>query len=315
MNKKEIIISLEVCYPDKKVRSISTEHRKLYESIIAIARKQGLSVGALLKSWGFQYDFGGIEFDPAMAIQLHDQFHVPYKRFSEWTGYTKQMISYLVTGYLNDTQSKSAKMTSWSGAFLSEDEIAIAAEMIAKKLFLYSKAGITCVFGNNRAGKVYLTVIGIDSIKVYFQDTIPASLLREIRQNRMDILSKKEMDFVQRGTFSDVLLTPHFTPDPSMESAFYAAAFNKSMSIDDFSIYLTGYPCTIALDKTPDRKIIKFLKANQVGDQVYISNHPSNQWIRSIASRRNVSLNQLASLYGFKLADKGFSRSNLAFSR
>ena len=68
-------------------------------------------------------------------------------------------------------------------------------------------------------------------------------------------------------------------------------------------------------DKTSDEKIVKYLKANQVGDEVYISNHPANEWIRVLASKRNISLYELVSAYGFKLADKGFSSRSLVFSR
>ena len=315
MNKKEVIEKLTAYYPDKQVKSLSTEHRKLYNSVKGIARKKDLSVGKLLAEWGFECCFGGIPFDPKIAIQLHTDFGVPYQRFAEWTRYSKQMVSYLITGYLNDSVKIGESIGNWSGYDMSESVATIASEMIANKQFSHSKLGIRTIIGNNGAGQIYLTVIDSDSIKVYFSESIPDTLIGLIKANKMDFLSEKEMSLIRMGSFVDIMLAPHFLPHPDTQKKFYALAFQRGMSTDQFSIYLTGCSCGLAIDRSSDERIVQFLKRNVVNDKIYLSSHPANQWIRTLAHRRNLKLSELVELYGFTLADKGFSRRNPIFLR
>lgn len=313
MKYNKLINKLEQYYPDKNVKSLSTKHRELYNSINGIARRQGTSIGTIIKSWGFEYHFGGILFDPAIALRLHNDYKMPFQRFAEWTGYTKQMISCLIIKYQNGTPIRCSKLGNWSGNHLSADETNTLIEMIKSGEFTRRAGESKLILGNNGSGKVYLAVINSESIAVHFENTIPINLLNQIRNSRMDVLSEKELRIIKSGSISKI--STHFIPYPSTRQMFYAAAHKRGMSFNEFSIFLTGLPYTTMNTKVIDKKIVQFLKANQVDGEVFISSHPSNQWIHYIASCRSISLCELVLQYGFKLASKSFSRRNSVFSR
>lgn len=308
MKTDEIIAKLNGIYPDKEVSSFSTEHRKLYDAVKRYSVHNKTTISAILEKWGFTYNFGGLPFDPAIATTLVNVFGVRNQRFCEWTGYSKQMISNMMLAYQNGNLNPVEGISEWQGIGLEPSTYEIVTQMVSGQKHQCSQNGIRVILGNDGSGNVYLVVVRNDAVKVYFNDTLPKKLLDLIKEKRLDVLSTKEIAFMNEGSYVNIALKSHFKPKKSMQTAFYAAAHKKGMYADDYSIHLTGCPCALALDKNTDDKIIRFFKSNSIQGKIYLSSDASNQWIRNLASRRNISLKGLVSMYGLELADKGFSR-------
>lgn len=71
------------------------------------------------------------------------------------------------------------------------------------------------------------------------------------------------------------------------------------MSLEEYSVFLTGYPYANNRNTT-DEKIIEFFEANTIEGRVYISSDTENIWIRSYASRNGYTIKEFVEFYGYK---------------
>ena len=71
------------------------------------------------------------------------------------------------------------------------------------------------------------------------------------------------------------------------------------MAINDYSLFISGYPIGDARAVNDDQ-IIAFFEDNLIDGKVYISSDPKNQWIRSLASRNGYAIKDFIKLYGYE---------------
>ena len=133
-------------------------------------------------------------------------------------------------------------------------------------------------------------------IKCFFLSMLPKDLATRIKKMGLDYLTSDELDVVSAGKIVFILKKKYFMPENS--NKLHQLAEVRNMSVEEYSIFLTGLPLTTAQSTVTDDKIIEFLYAHYIGGRLMIPSINSNKWFFSLISHNGYSIEQIMELYG-----------------
>ena len=233
----------------------------------------------------------GKGFDFSTIDLLVEKFGFKPVKMTEWFGLSRQ-------GIYNALEIRSPKRRSlWTGKAFSEKERKILTSLIDNNRFDYTDDEVTCCCMNNKQDDFVCLFIYENEIKCFFLKDLPDDIRDSIVSRKMHIFTERELSGETAGQIVYVLTKPCFRPD--QPDRFRANAQMRDMTIDEYSVFVSGYPYLDQRSVT-DEQIIAYLKENLVDGKVYISSDPKNQWIRSIASRNGYTIKDFIQLYGFE---------------
>lgn len=230
-------------------------------------------------------------FDYLVIDILTQQFGFKPVKMAEWFGLSRQSIYNALEKRSPTRQSK------WTGKSMTEQEIDILSRLIANKIFNYSDKETSCYCMNNKQDNFACLFIYENVIKCFFLKDLPDKIQGEIIAKKMHVYTERELAGESSGQIVYMLTKPYYRPDNP--ERFRLNAQLRGMTVDAYSLFMSGYPCLDQRSVT-DEQIVAFMKDNMVDGKVYILSDPRNQWIRSIASRNGYSIKDLISLYGFE---------------
>lgn len=112
---------------------------------------------------------------------------------------------------------------------------------------------------------------------------MPEELRAEIVGKRLDCLSFEEIEIANSGRHFTVLKKAFFCPEAAVKFRGYANA--RGMSVEEYSLFLTGAHYATGQITVTDDKIVEFLDAHYTNGRLLIPSNNSTHWFRSFISR------------------------------
>ena len=112
-------------------------------------------------------------------------------------------------------------------------------------------------------------------------------------------LAALEQWVLKRGKYISFLKKRYFVPNQEDIYKIKRFADRRGMTESEYEYFLAG--CEFSAPRsTTDETIIKFFENNKTKDgRVFVPADPHEQWIRSFADRYNLSMSELADLFGY----------------
>ena len=112
-------------------------------------------------------------------------------------------------------------------------------------------------------------------------------------------LAALEQWVFKRGSYISFLKKRYFVPNQEDVFKIKRFAERRGMTDREYELFLAG--CEFSAPRaTTDETIIKFFEKNKTEDgRVFAPDDPASQWIRDFADRNNMSMSELADLFGF----------------
>jgi hypothetical protein len=239
------------------------------------------------------------ELDPKVLEILKNEYGLKYTWLCEWFGVSRQMVDQKVKKAKRNRDGK------WDGfSYTDEEELAII-EMLKNKQSKFNEGSVFYYFLKNANGNIALLFVNEESIRCFFEEDIKGNLKEYIHSNRLNELDFRELEIGVNGSEVSLLRTIYFVPAREDLSDFSAYAKKHGMTKEEYGIFLTGKPYANDFIIT-DEKICRFFDEhlNENG-KVYISADPSNQWIKSYASRKGYRISEFIEFYGYQSALAG----------
>ena len=279
-----------------KLRNVGTLSRDEIVSAINSIIDEGETFFERQLSEGSGQEYAALRakgFDFSVIDTLIENFGFRPVRLTEWFGLSKQWIYNAL-----DVRSP-ARRAVWTGKTLSDTEISILADVINSGSFDYRDDTVICCCMNNSMDDFVCLFIYEREIKCFFLKDLPEQIREAVIGRNMHRYTKRELAGEASGRIIYILTKPYYRP--TYPDRFRANAQLRSMTLDEYAQFISGYPYADQRSVT-DEQIIAFLRQNMVDGGVYISSDPKNQWIRSIASRNGYGIKELVELYGFRQA-------------
>ena len=233
-------------------------------------------------------------FDYVVIDRLIEGFRFKTTAMTEWFGVSRQRIAQVM--WVRSRKSAAR----WTGKALSEKESEILLRLADDHRFDYSDDELLCRCMNNRKDDFVCIFIYENEIKCFFLSDLPDEIREKIVGEKMHVFTERELSEDLSGQIVYVLKKPYFRPNHP--EYFGACAQQRGMTVDNYSVFLKGYPHLEQRAVTDDR-IINFLTQNMKDGKVYISADSQNSWFKNFAHRQGLSINELIELYGFEASD------------
>lgn len=270
---------------------------KLYTYTYRVCRVYGLSVSEYISSLGFEYERRpkyDAHVDFKMINILKHDFNLHLKQIGEIVGASKQRIEKI-------TKSGISNVIDWYTTDLSSvsDDFET---MIKNHLFEMELGEVQYFIFNNSKKEVCFLWKDEEHIHYVLTEDLGADFLDLLKSEKMDIFNSE--DFHMLSTIQTVYILKKPYAMLSNVPLFRNILKRRNLSTEEYANFL-GFVNTVSVKNTiTDEKIIEFFESSMVNGEVYISSDPSNQWIKSFASRSHMSLDEFVSFYGYKKANR-----------
>ena len=239
------------------------------------------------------------EIDSQVLLILKNEYGLKYNWLCDWFGVTRQGIDQRIK------KASRIRKGKWDGFSYTEKEEIALIEMLKNKQTKYCEGNIFYYFMKNNNGNIAILLVNEDSIRCFFDEDIDGSLKEYIFSNRLNELEFREIEIGINGSEVSILRTMYFVPAQEDVYDYRSFAKKHGMTLEEYSIFLTGKPYRNHFEVT-DEKICQFFDEHLNEDgKVYISSNPSNQWIKSYASRKGYSISEFIEFYGYQTALEG----------
>ena len=239
----------------------------------------------------YDYWTSGKGFDFSVIDILTERFSFKPSWMTDWFGLSRQSI-------YNALEKRSSRRRGiWTGKELTDSEREILEELIESRSFDYNDKELTCSCMNDRQGDLACVFVYENEIKVFFLKDLPVDLQQKIIDIGYHKFSERELAGESDGDIIYCIRKPFFLP--KYPEKFRSNAQLRGMAINDYSLFVSGYPIGDAR-AVSDSQIISFFEDNLIDGKVYISSDPKNQWIRSLASRNGYAIKDFIELYGYE---------------
>lgn len=236
------------------------------------------------------------EIDPDTLDILKKEYGFKMGWLCEWFGVTRQRM---------DQKVKTAKKKHagrWTGFSYTAEESETIILMLREREENLVLKGNYYYFLRGKNGDCAVLIITEESIRVFFEKDLKGDLKDYILRNKINEFSFHEMDIAKRGKTISVLKKHYFVPAPEDVKTFSDNARRKGMNKNEYSRKLTGMDYSSDV-KITDEYIIDFFNNHLDAEgRVYISADPSNQWIKSYASRNGFKIADFIEFYGYQSA-------------
>lgn len=239
------------------------------------------------------------EIDWYVLNLLKNEFGLRYVWLCDWYGVTRQCVDQKVK------KASRRRTGKWCGFGYSDSEEATLINMLKGGKTEYSNGEEYFYFLTNGDGKYAVLIVNATGIRCVFEEDIHGDLKDFILNNRLNELSFRENEIIENGSQVSILKVEYFVPNNKDITDFSSYAKKRGMSREEYALFLTGKPYAKDFSIT-DEKILDFFEKH-LNDQgkVYISADPSNQWIKSYASRKGYKISEFIELYGYQSALAG----------
>ena len=232
------------------------------------------------------------EFDVITAKKLFENYGLKTAQLCEWYTLSRQGIYNKLDKKINHGQ--------WCGKELLPAERAVITAMINEKCFFRTENAAKYYLFNNGSDDCAFVVVTDDDIKCFFLTDLPVALQARVKTQKLNVLSESECKAMPTlGKVVHILKKQYFMPTDS--HTFRSLAGLRSMTNNEYSMFLFGLPYCTAQTSVTDDRIIAYLKENTVDGRTFIPSTPDNQWIRSYISRNGYSTNDFIELFGFSV--------------
>lgn len=239
----------------------------------------------------YDYWTSGKGFDFPVIDILTERFSFKPSWMTDWFGLSRQSI-------YNALEKRSSRRRGiWTGKELTDSEREILEELIESRSFDYNDKELTCSCMNDRQGDLACVFVYENEIKVFFLKDLPVDLQQKIIDVGYHKFSERELAGESDGDIIYCIRKPFFLP--KYPEKFRSNAQLRGMAINDYSLFISGYPIGDARAVNDDQ-VIAFFEDNLINGKVYISSDPKNQWIRSLASRNGYAIKDFIELYGYE---------------
>lgn len=244
--------------------------------------KNSLGIVACTSGKGFDY--------PIIDI-LTERFYFRTSWMADWFGLSRQ-------GIHNAVEKRSPRRYErWTGKKLTDSESTVLKDLIESNEFEYKDERLTCRCMNDRQGDLACIFIYEEEIKCYFFNDLTEALQKKILDAGYHKFTERELAGESDGDIISSVRKSLFLP--KYPEKFRSNAQIRGMSVNDYSLFVSGYPLADGR-AVRDSQITAFFEKNLVDGKVYISSDPKNQWIRSLASRNGYSIKDFIELYGYE---------------
>lgn len=176
--------------------------------------------------------FKGFDFKTIDTLTEHFYFKPIW--MAEWFGLSRQ-------GIYNALEKRSPhRRDCWTNKQLDEDEKNILVQMISDKVFDYKDDTVICRFLNNRDNDFSCVIVYKDQIKCFFLKDLPEDMQKLVTETGLHRFTEKELAGGNEGTIVYCIRKPYFLP--ADVNRFRANAQMRGMTLDEYSVYITGYP-------------------------------------------------------------------------
>lgn len=230
-------------------------------------------------------------FDFSVIDTFVEKFGFKIVQMTEWFGLSRQRIYDIVE------KRPQQRRDVWTGKTIDDFEKNLLNRLVAEKKFDYSDDTVIFYCTNNKCDDFACVFIYKNEIKCFFLSDLPHEVQNLIMTANFHRYTEREFLYRTMGEVVSVLKQKYYSP-ANMET-FRLLASSRGMTIEEYSLFLTGYPYMSARNVT-DEIIIDFFEANMVDGKVYISSDPKNQWIRSYASRNGYGIKEFIEFYGYE---------------
>lgn len=231
---------------------------------------------------------GSRRVDIETVAKLRDEFDFKTSLLMEWYGISRQRVYQILDKRIN--------RGNWVNREFGEFERSQLEKMIDKRLWsIEDDNGGKVYFLNNRKDDCAVIFVNDTEIKCFFMNMLPDDLRVRISGFRMDCLSPDEIDISDLGERVYILRQEYFRPKNS--NSFRQLANIRGMTVDEYSMFLTGLPVASGQSTIDDDKILEFLHAHYVDGRLMIPSNNSTHWFRSFISRNGYTIDEIAKLY------------------
>lgn len=206
-----------------------------------------------------------------------------------WYGVTRSRIQQIL--------SKRRNPGNWLNRTMTENDKELIVELLNHKREYVESSEKKAYFLNNGKDNCAVIIVSEEEIKCFFKADLPEELRAEIVGKRLDCLSFEEIEIANSGWHFTVLKTAFFCPEAAVKFRGYANA--RGMSVEEYSLFLTGAHYATGQITVTDDKIVEFLDAHYTNGRLLIPSNNSTHWFRSFISRNGYSIEEIADLYGY----------------
>ena len=236
------------------------------------------------------------EIDSYVLNLLKNEFGLRYVWLCDWYGVTRQRVEQKVK------KASRTRIGKWCGFGYSDSEENTLIDMLKDGKTEYSNEEGFFYYLTNGEGNYAILIVNATGIRCMFEKDIHGDLKDYILNNRLNELSFRELEIASNGAAVSLLKVEHFVPDNKDITDFSSFAKKRQMSREEYAIFLTGKPYARDFSITDDDILDFFEKHLNDQGKVYISADPSNQWIKSYASRKGYKISEFIKLYGYQSA-------------
>lgn len=240
-----------------------------------------------------------LEIDYIILDLLKQQYGLKYVWLCEWFGVSRQWVDQKVK------KANRGRTGKWDGFSYSDDEALILLNMIKSGNDNYKQEDGYYYFLKNGQGNYAFLLVNKEGIRCIFDTDVTGELREYILSNRLNDLGFREHEIALNGSEVSILRVVYFVPAKSDLAEFSSYAKKRGMSREEYAVFISGKPYVNDFTIT-DIEICHFFDEHLTEDgKVYISADPSNQWIKSYASRKGYRIADFIELYGYQSALAG----------
>lgn len=228
--------------------------------------------------------------DTETVEELKEYYGFKTSWLSDWYGITRSRVQQIMV--------KTRNPGNWLVYEMTEVEEALLYKMIDEsKDYIKTEEGIQVYLLNNRKDDCAVIFVSDELIKCFFMNMMSEELQEKIKDNKLDLLSREELEVLSSGKVSTILKQQYFFPPDSYR--FRALAHERNMNTEEYCLFLTGMKLGMGQTTVDDEKIIEFLRSHYVNGKVMIPSNNSTVWFRSYIARHGYTIEEIVDLFGF----------------
>ena len=232
------------------------------------------------------------EVDPISAKKLNAEYQMTNQAISELTWTTKANVNrVLINGAKN--------YETWKIYELTKEEEEILKMMLKEHKFEYGDGKRDYYIKNDGKEKIcFISHDGV-TIRCLFDEDFPDTLKQLAINEHMNLYNELDYEVLKRGVEDSVLKKPCIFLDSDSKKIFDKAAKKRGIKGLEYANFLGFEKHLTEKDTNRDSRIKQYLEEHSEDGIVSISSSPENQWIRSYASRCNMSIEEFLSFFGY----------------
>ena len=235
-------------------------------------------------------------FDYKTIEIIENLFEVSVIRYCKWTNLSH-------TGISNAISTKSELYgDTWTAKELTDTDIKNINKFIIYKTMNYKDKDVTGIFINkknnlDKSEKDFVCLLEYeDEVKCFFSNEISEELKNKFWNEGFHWKNQLEISGCCDGEILTVFKKPYFFPKDSKYFARHAAS--RGMTVDEYSIFLTGFEYSRA--RKTDKDFIKVIEEYSKNGKVYFPMNRELAWLRSFISRNGYSVKEFVELFGYQ---------------